>query len=162
MRAQCGCRDPASIMPGKCAHKADARLTLKSQLAELSRVWPWVDALAAEYNLPGETHFAINLCFEEALSNIICHGYRGQPDHSITIDFTSNGTSLTFTIEDQAPPYAPAEPADSQPPASIEEYRPGGLGLQLMRRFAGTLRWEPLPHGNRLTIGFTVAQPAEK
>jgi serine/threonine-protein kinase RsbW len=135
---------------------------MKSQLAELARVWPWVDALAAQYNLPEETHFAINLCLEEALANIIRHGYRGQPDHSITIDFTSTGTSVTFVIEDQAPHYAPAETAESRPLASIEEFRPGGLGLYLMRRFAGTLRWEPLPRGNRLTIGFTFAQPPQK
>jgi anti-sigma regulatory factor (Ser/Thr protein kinase) len=149
-------------MPEKDAHKAEARLTLRSQLAELSRVWPWVDALAAEYNLPGETHFAINLCLEEALSNIIRHGYHGHPDHSITIDFATTGTSLTFTIEDQAPHFMPAESKDAQPAASIEEYRPSGLGLQLMRQFAGTLAWEPLPHGNRLTIGFTVAQAPGK
>lgn len=122
----------------------------------------WVDALAADYAIPKETHFAIDLCLEEALSNIMRHGYSGQPDHPITIDFTSTGTSLTFVIEDLAPHFAPAEPADSRPAASIEEYRSGGLGLQLMRRFAGTLRWEPLPHGNRLTIGFKVAPLPEK
>ncbi|MGO9317677.1 MAG: ATP-binding protein [Terracidiphilus sp.] len=149
-------------MPGKCAHKAATRLTLKSQLAELSRVWPWVDALAAEFEIPGETHDAINLCLEEALSNIIRHGYRGQPDHAITIDFISLGTSLTFTIEDQAPHFAPTEPVDLRAATSIEEYRPGGLGVQLMQRFAGTLQWEPLPQGNRLTIGFAVARPPGK
>ena len=149
-------------MPEKDAHKAEARLALRSQLAELSRVWPWVDALAAEYNLPGETRFAINLCLEEALSNIIRHGYRGHPDHLITIDFASSGTSLTFTIEDRAPHFMPAESKDAQPAASIEEYRPGGLGLQLMRRYAGSLAWEPLPRGNRLTIGFTVGQAPKK
>ena len=125
-------------------------------------MWPWVDALAAEYGLSGETHYAINLCLEEALSNIIRHGYSGQPDHAITIDFTSLGTSLTFTIEDQAPHFTPMEPADSRPAASIEEYQPGGLGVPLMRRFAGTLHWEPLPHGNRLTIGFAAARSSEK
>jgi anti-sigma regulatory factor (Ser/Thr protein kinase) len=162
MRARYGSRDTASIMSGKNTHKAATRLTLKSQLAELSRVWPWVDALAAEYDLPEETHFAIDLCLEEALSNIIRHGYRGQPDHDLAIDFTSLGTSVTFVIEDQALHYAPGEPTEAQPANSIEEYRPGGLGVQLMRRFAGTLHWEPLPHGNRLTIGFTTAQPPGK
>jgi anti-sigma regulatory factor (Ser/Thr protein kinase) len=149
-------------MPGKCVHKAEARLTLKSQPEELSRVRTWVDTLVADYAIPEETHFAINLCLEEALSNIMRHGYCGQPDHPITIDFTSTGTSLTFVIEDQAPHFIPAEPTKARPVASIEEFRPGGLGLQLMRRFAGTLRWEPLPHGNRLAIGFKVAPPPEK
>ncbi len=150
-------------MPQTYAHKADARLTLTSRLADLALVRPWVDALAAEYALPQDTVFAINLCLEEALSNVIRHGYGGEANHAITIAFTPIGKdALTFTIEDNAPPFRPPEPEDAQPapaPSSLEELMPGGQGIRLMRRFAHSLVWEPLPHGNRLTIGFSIAPP---
>jgi serine/threonine-protein kinase RsbW len=150
-------------MPETYAHKADARLTLTSRLADLALVRPWVDALAVEHALPQDTVFAIHLCLEEALSNIIRHGYGGEPNHAITIDFTSSGKSaLTFIIEDSAPPFRPIEPAEAQQapaPTSLDELIPGGQGIRLMRRFAGSLAWETLPHGNRLTIGFSIAPP---
>jgi len=155
-------------MPGNDNQKTETRLVLHSQLAELSRVWPWVDALAAEYAIQEETRFAINLCLEEALSNIIRHGYRGQPNQAITVDFISAETGLTFTIEDNAPHFMlpePTEQLDSQQPAmpnSIQEFKPWGHGIHLMRRFAGSLAWEPLPNGNRLTIRFIITQLFEK
>lgn len=151
-------------MPENDAHKAATRLTLRSQLADLALVWPWVDSLAVEHAIPADTHYAINLCLEEALSNIIRHGYAGQPNHAITIDFTPTEENwLTFAVEDSAPHFTPAEPEDCEAAvraASIEDVKPGGQGVPLMRRFAGTLRWEQLPKGNRLTMGFMVAASA--
>jgi anti-sigma regulatory factor (Ser/Thr protein kinase) len=155
-------------MPEMHAHKPESRLTLKSQLSDLALVWPWVEALALEHAIPANTQYAINLCLEEALSNVIRHGYAGEPNHAITVDCTRTGENgLTFIVEDSAPHF---EPADSDPgtapdftavtPASIEDITPGGHGITLMRHFAGTLAWEPLPKGNRLKLGFQIAQPA--
>jgi serine/threonine-protein kinase RsbW len=136
-------------------HKAEARLTLTSELAALTLVRPWIDVLALEHVIPASTVFAINLCLEEALSNVIRHGYSGEPGHHLTIDFASSAPgAVTFTVEDSAPPFEPAEPAHSIAPVSLEDLQPGGQGIRFLRRFSQSLRWEPLSHGNRLTIGF--------
>jgi len=66
----------------------DFRLTLKSQLEDLASVWPWVEALAHRYTISAESLFAIQLCLEEALSNIVRHGYSGQANQPITVEFT--------------------------------------------------------------------------
>lgn len=137
----------------------ETQLHLSSRLADLARVFPWVEALAVEFALPEETVYAIHLCLEEALANIVRHGYRGEPGHPLSIEFrrAENG-ALQFVIEDEAPHFAPPDqdqPLPAAPPDAIGEIEPGGQGLRLMRRFAGSLRWEPLPHGNRLTIGFS-------
>jgi anti-sigma regulatory factor (Ser/Thr protein kinase) len=143
-------------MPPIPQQVAEARLTLRGQLADLTLVSPWVEALAAKHGISGETRFAIDLCLEEALSNIVRHGYQGEPGHAIAVTFAvRTGGGLTFTVEDHAPPFAPSEEAElGDAPASIEELQPGGRGIQLMRRFAGSLAWERLPDGNRLTITF--------
>jgi anti-sigma regulatory factor (Ser/Thr protein kinase) len=150
-------------MPENLADKAEARLTLESRLADLARVCPWVDALAAEYAIPADTRYAIDLCLEEAISNVIRHGYGGEPGHPITILFMPDGQNgLTFVIRDNAPPFAPSEQGQLReadaPPASIDQFMVGGQGIRLMRRFAGALVYEPLPGGNRLTISFPVAR----
>jgi anti-sigma regulatory factor (Ser/Thr protein kinase) len=155
-------------------------LTLKSQIEDLAPVWPWVEALAARYAIPAETQFAIELCLEEALSNIIRHGYQGQPNHSISIACTAERAStgveneetaeLIFTVEDHAPPFdplapfttgsAPANAVNSQDVNSHDvnsrDFLPGGQGLRLMRKFAGRLAWQQLPDGNRLTLAFAI------
>lgn len=150
-------------MPEMHTHKAEERLSLRSRLADLALVWPWVDDLAAEHAIPEDTHYAINLCLEEALANIIRHGYAGEPNHAITISFTLDGKNgLTFIVQDNAPHFSPCWPMEPQEQQSpINRFEPGGQGLRLMRRFAGTLAHEKLSGGNRLTIGFPVAPPKQ-
>ncbi len=136
------------------------RLILQSRLSEIALIWPWVEALAAEYSMPSDTLFAIHLCLEEAVSNIIRHGYREQPGHRITVDFSQeNGNSLVFAIEDQAPPFDPlGHLAIPEMPAaeSIDRLEPGGHGIRLLRRFAGSLGYQRLANGNRLIIRFPI------
>jgi anti-sigma regulatory factor (Ser/Thr protein kinase) len=157
-------------MTGHGPSSPEPRLTLKSQLEDLTRVWPWVEAIAARYSVPPDTQFAIQLCLEEALSNIIRHGYQGQADQPISIACTvecapaavenEHAAELVFTVEDHAPPFDPlarsAAPAPA--PASLQELQPSGRGIRLMRKFAGRLTWQQLPNGNRLTMGFVLTR----
>ncbi len=147
-------------MPAENTAKPAPRLTLRSQLDDMALLWPWVEALVAEYAIPAGTAFDIHLCLEEALSNIIRHGYRGQPNHTVTVDCASPEANLVvFTVEDQAPPFDPLAPSlidDAPAPSSIDALRPGGRGILLLRKFAGSLAYERLAGGNRLTIGFVL------
>jgi anti-sigma regulatory factor (Ser/Thr protein kinase) len=152
----------AETMPAENTVKPVPRLTLKSQLDDMAILWPWVEAIVAEYAILPDTAFAIHLCLEEAISNIIRHGYSGQPGHTLTVDYTSpNPHELVFTVEDQAPPFNPLDPSlIEELPAPVPEdfLRPGGRGILLMRRFASTIAYQSLAGGNRLIIGFVLPQ----
>jgi serine/threonine-protein kinase RsbW len=147
-------------MPAEDIPQASSRLILQSSLDDMLQVWPWVEALAAEHAIPGDTLFAIHLCLEEALSNVIRHGYSGQPGHFIAIDFTRDRTNgLVFTVEDQAPAFDPLGhlPVDQTNLSTpVDRLRPGGHGIRLMRKFAASLGYKRLPNGNRLTIRFAL------
>lgn len=155
---------PADTMPAENTVEPAPRLTLKSQLDDMAALWPWVESIAAEYAIPADTVFGIHLCLEEAVSNVIRHGYGGQTGHTLTVDFALTGAhELVFTIEDQAPAFNPltAPLVEDQPATSPLDYlRPGGRGILLMRNFAGSLKYERLENGsgggNRLTIGFVL------
>lgn len=133
-------------------------LTLNGQLEDLALVLPWLKAIAAHYSVPADVQFAIELCLEESLSNIIRHGYQGQTNQSLTVECTPSGiTELVFTIEDHAPPFNPlASAAPAPAPASFDDFPPGGQGIRLMRKFAGRLAWQQLSTGNRLTLAFAI------
>ncbi len=144
------------------AHTIPKRLTLRSRLEDLAMVFPWVESLGEAYTLPDNTIFAMNLCLEEALSNIVRHGYRGDPNQTMTVEFERNGErEAAFVVEDSAPHFRPFDPAVAQEDAaisSLEDLVPGGNGIRLMRQFADRVEWEPLEHGNRLRIGFAIAE----
>ena len=136
------------------------RLELDSRLTDLCRVWPWTEAWASEHGLAEQTRFALHLCMEEALANVVLHGYKNEPGHPILVGCSIADGWVAFTIEDQAPPFEPVDPGlakQAEQPEDIEQMEPGGNGIRLLHRFAGSLEYERLPHGNRLTIGFPLS-----
>lgn len=136
-------------------HDVRRRLSLTSSLAQLARVSPWVGGLAAEFHIPEEKRFAIELCLEEVLSNIVRHGYRGEPGHNLTVDFVPDDEYAIFVVEDNAQVFEPKQPADA-PPEDLSTIKPGGQGLRLLFRFADSVDHERLAGGNRLTLGFEI------
>ena len=143
------------VMTQPSPYDVRKRLSLTSSLSDLERINPWIGELAGEYKIPGQTRFSIELCLEEVLSNIVRHGYRGEPGHTVTIDFAQAEGSLAFIVTDHASPFEPMEPADVVP-ESLDTITPGGQGIRLLYRFASSVEYRRLADGNQLTIRFDV------
>jgi serine/threonine-protein kinase RsbW len=125
------------------------------------RFQPWMDRIANRLGLAEETRFAVDLCVEEAVANVILHGYRSEPGHPIIIRNSVSAGSLCITIDDQAPPFPAIEsqsrlPHDKLNPISLETAIPGGNGIMLLHKFAKSLSYERLLDSNRLTLFFCL------
>lgn len=89
---------------------------------------------------------------DEAATNIIVHGYRGEPGN---IELTAElvGDDIVVTLEDRAPTFDPtrvAEPDLSIPPM---QRKPGGMGVHLMRVGMDRMKHRARPGGgNILTL----------
>ncbi|MGA3032434.1 MAG: ATP-binding protein [Terracidiphilus sp.] len=146
-------------MPGETAAQSEPHLTIESRLEDLALLWPWAESIADIHGLPAATRFAIHLCLEEAISNVIRHGYRGELGRPVTVQFASQPDELVFTVEDEAPAFDPLDESreDQAPDASATDQIPlGGQGIRLLRKFAGSLVYQGLPTGNRLTMRFPI------
>jgi serine/threonine-protein kinase RsbW len=149
-------------MTGTGKSTAEDQLNLRSRISELAQLLPWIERLASRHSISANTQFAINLCLEEVLSNIIRHGYAGKPDHSIAIHFTNpRKDRFVIVIEDEAPHFNPVDAPELPPLNSgdelLEETPIGGQGLRLLRRFADAIEYRATPTGNRLSISFNTA-----
>jgi anti-sigma regulatory factor (Ser/Thr protein kinase) len=133
---------------------APPQLALRSDLSELMRVVVWLDDLAAYFQIPQATHYAMDLCLEEALSNIIRHGYAGE-DGTIVVRHRGHGEGeLLLVVEDGAAAFDPLAP-ELPPSLGWEDSQAEGFGIELMRRFASAVKYERLASGNRLTLYFS-------
>ena len=138
-----------------------ARLVLDSRLSELTSVRPWIEVLADRFSFPKEERFAMYLCMEEALANVILHGYRSEPGHPIVLRAFVAGGTFSISVDDQAPPFSPIEflpdsSNDETKPRGLASVTPDGNGIRLLKRFSGSLHYERLSVGNRLTITFPI------
>jgi serine/threonine-protein kinase RsbW len=130
-------------------------LTLESKLSEIARVPPWIEELAARHGIPNQIQFAMDLCLEEILSNIIRHGYASEPNHALVIRHRINREgSFTLIVEDQAPQFNPLLVSDPPVPHSLEDVSGGGHGIQLLKQFADAIEYERMSNGNRITVTF--------
>ena len=134
------------------------QIVLGSQLSEMERLPAWVESLVATHGIAESVAFAISLCLEEVVSNVIRHGYANKEGQFLTVDCSSpRPGSFLFTVEDDAPPFNPLE---ITPPPAIgqqDEGQIGGQGIRLLRGFSDLLEYEAKPGGNRLRIGFSNA-----
>jgi serine/threonine-protein kinase RsbW len=128
------------------------RLEIPAQLERLADVRAAVRELARACAAPVTCMDDLVQAVDEAVTNIIVHGYRGD---SGTIELTAEliDDDIVVTIEDRAPPFDPTTvPA---PDVSIPPHRrqPGGMGIHLMRLAMDSVRHRPRPGGgNILTL----------
>ena len=118
-------------------------------MSELSRARKAVAAFAGAGI--GDTGLSRTiLSIDEALSNIIEHGYRGAGG-KILLTMREEEDMFVFIIEDSAPPFNPL----SSPPVDAGEYishnHDGGLGIDVFRRLTDA-GYERTASGNRLIL----------
>ena len=102
--------------------------------------------------LAGFTRFdssKIVLAVDEACSNVIRHAYKGQSGQPITIRVTIDHENLEIDIMDQGEQVD----KDDIKPRPLEELRPGGLGVHLIRTVMDDVIYQNLAKvGNRLVL----------
>jgi serine/threonine-protein kinase RsbW len=136
------------------------RLALQSRLSEIAQVPAWTEDLASRYAIPGDVQFAMDLCLEEVLSNIIRHGYAGAQDRPVIVNFTKPREGyFVIVVDDEAPYFNPLDAPELPMVSPAEQTRIGGQGIRLVRQFANALDYESTPTGNRLRIGFSATGP---
>jgi serine/threonine-protein kinase RsbW len=144
------------MSPNLTDHQEQLILQLE-KLSEIAQVPRWIEALVLRFAIPENVQFAIQLCLEEVLSNIVLHGSCGRPDHRVVVHFSASAAGeFLVSVDDEAPRFNPLEQQELPALNPNEEMRIGGQGLRLLRQFAHTLAYEPTPVGNRMKMGFST------
>ena len=132
-------------------------LTVGGELKEIPRAAAWLASLADGALFAPGLLYNVQLCLEEALANIMMHGLGGVAEPRIHMRLSGSGGDLKLEIEDNGLPFDPATFVTPPPPRSLDEAQPGGLGIPLMRKFAGAMHYARDARGNRLTLTFDSA-----
>lgn len=135
-------------------------------LGDIAAASDWLEGIAVGLKLSGETTFAMQVCLEEVMSNIARHGkvdrlstprsIEAEADDplSILVDIDVFDDRIFMTIEDNGRPFdlakAPAKVVDKP----LEEVRPGGLGIHLIKTFSRSIEYRRTDAGNRVTLNF--------
>jgi serine/threonine-protein kinase RsbW len=144
------------------------RIELRSNPLFLSGVRELVGAVAKRFGFPDEIGGQIALAVDEALCNVIRHGYQKQPDKPIWLSIWAEGgawekgtpapsggigderpDAMKIVIEDEAQQVEPAQIRSR----NLDEIRPGGLGVHIIKTVMDQAVYEKRgSRGMRLTM----------
>ena len=133
------------------------RLVLHNDLAELARLAGWIEGFAQQ-GVSSDVSFAVQLCLEEAVANVIMYGAAKDDRLEIAVELERNGAALVARIEDNGRQFDPTLAPPPIMPTSLAEATVGDLGIHLMRSFANGMHYERRDGRNRLTLQFIEAQ----
>jgi anti-sigma regulatory factor (Ser/Thr protein kinase) len=135
-------------------------LPLTSSLDEIPRLADAVEAFC-EPLAPGPRDLhALQLALEEAVTNVITHGYGDQPGHAFTLELRREERRVTAVLSDDAPAYDPLARAEVDIHAPLAERAIGGLGVHLVKKLMDSAGYERRDERNVLTLVRTFAPPA--
>ncbi|MFT0861123.1 ATP-binding protein [Ancylobacter sp. G4_0304] len=131
-------------------------IRLDNDLSEMERLGAALDAYAEASGLPARVAFNVSLAVDEFVSNAINHGYADGRRGEIAVSLAREGDRLTLVIRDDGDAFDPftAPPPDLDAP--IEDRRIGGLGVHLVRRFAGGFAYARENGCNVVTLQFDL------
>jgi anti-sigma regulatory factor (Ser/Thr protein kinase) len=131
-------------------------LTLRNDRAELARMMAWVEELAVALELTPRATYAVQLCLEEAVVNIISYAFEPDTDHDVRIGVWRDGRMVFAEITDDGRPFDPLAQEAPRRPTDLTSAHVGGLGITLMRNFAADIGYRRAGGTNRLTFSFAA------
>lgn len=132
---------------------SEHKIVLDNDLSELERLNAFAREFGGAHGLDEDQIFALALCLEEAVANIVMHG--GKSEQPATqIQITLQQLPLVASIEDDGAPFDPTTVPAPIVAASLQEVQAGGLGVHIMRQFTSDLRYERIEGSNHLTLKF--------
>jgi serine/threonine-protein kinase RsbW len=136
-----------------------SRLLLHRDLAELKRLAVWIEGWAI-HDLSASLSFAVQVCLEEAVANIIMYSTTTDDRLEIVVEVENEDQTLVARIEDNGSAFDPTRAPRRTVPASLAEAKVGNLGIHLMRSFASGMQYERRDSRNCLTMRFVEVQDA--
>jgi len=154
-----------AVQKQQVTHPNTWRKAFVGTIDDISSAAQWVETIAADQKFPEELVFALQVCLEELLTNVVRHGGAKSsgdlsevpvPPLDVEISISAGAQRVSMTVEDNGKPFdvvnAPAHRID-QP---LDEVQPGGLGIQLIRNFASSFAYEQAGLGNRVIVEFLL------
>ncbi len=125
-----------------------------NDLSELRCLSEWIRAYGSEAGVDDAFTYHIDLCLDEAVSNIIRYGYEDGSRGTITISLERLDDGIRAVVTDGGREFNPLRQPAPAVPTTLEDVPVGGLGIHLMRAFADVFEYRREDGRNIVTLDF--------
>lgn len=129
------------------------KFRLEEQADPVSRLVEEMEMALMTEGVPIQTVYAVNLCIEELLVNIVNHGYGGAAAPDVEVDIELLPQRLIIDISDGAGPFDPiTEAAEPDTDAELDDRPIGGLGIHLVKRLTDAMSYRRANGRNHIRL----------
>jgi anti-sigma regulatory factor (Ser/Thr protein kinase) len=108
-------------------------LTIKPDIREIPGISSMLESVMRDHGFLNEDILDTQLAVEEAVTNIIAHGYGEDTRGEIVVSCRADRDLVEIRIEDRALPFNPLAFPEPELTDDLEERKIGGLGIFLIR-----------------------------
>lgn len=131
----------------------EEKIEITNKLEELHKVNALLEGLEDTWGLPMPIVMNLNLCLEEALTNVIFYAYQDSGKHSINISIQYVDDKVNLLIKDEGKPFNPLEEAkEPDTEANVEDRQIGGLGVFFIKQFMDEVKYQRVGDFNQLNM----------
>jgi anti-sigma regulatory factor (Ser/Thr protein kinase) len=110
-------------------------------ISSLDRVFTFLAGFVEEHRLGPDLDFCLKFVLEEIFTNMVKHNTGSSREIRVALDHLGHEV-LVELVDDDVDPFDPDSVAPLAVDAPLEERRPGGLGLHLVKSLADRLTYE--------------------
>ena len=115
------------------------RCQIGDRLSEVDKTVEQADAFAAQAGLDEDRRYALQVCVEEALANLIMHGRPGPEGKQIALELrAAPGAPFIISVSDSCQPF---DVVNAVVRVGGQNQEPGGRGIALQRAFSKRMRY---------------------
>jgi serine/threonine-protein kinase RsbW len=134
--------------------------SVEADLENLKAVRSFIERAGGDLGVDETTLGDLCLVVDEAVTNIIVHGYQGG-EGRIDLSVLQEGQDLVIRIVDDAPAFEAGDVEAPHLEQGLSQRKFGGMGVYLIRRMTDEATFTPLPGGgNELRLLKRHALPA--
>ncbi|MBM4464412.1 MAG: ATP-binding protein [Chloroflexi bacterium] len=127
-------------------------LRIAAELKNLAEIRRFVEETASALGVDPAVIPGLLLAVDEAVSNIIAHGYQGRGG-IVEIEVSREEDALVIRLCDEAPPFDPTNLPPPDLTLPLDQRPIGGLGIHLIRQVMDEMTYCVTPQGgNELTL----------
>lgn len=126
----------------------------RREIESIGEVFAFLELFSKDQQVDDKTAFCVNLVVEEIFTNMVRHNEGGGDQITVSIERLDNCLHLEL-IDTDVEPFDPATAEIPPVDAGIEERRPGGLGIYLVKKMVDDLSYDYEAEDRRMRVTVT-------
>jgi serine/threonine-protein kinase RsbW len=137
---------------------SELSFTLRNDRSEIARMFALLEDYCRVNGISEDDMFNVRLVLDEAVINVIVHGYEDAAEHAINVGLVLDAARvLSIHIDDDGIAYNPLDAPEPRFDLPIEQRR---IGVHIMKTLARDVRYRREADRNHLDIQVVIGQDA--